>query len=398
MHCAPAPLTQLFLVDDEGVVFSRQQQKLFALNTTACFIWICLEMQLEPERITEKYCETFSVDTQHAQSVIKHITGQWETLGLVVTEGQVADSGPPAESAPTTEHASVPCTSEHNLPLPWSEATYVLLGSAIRVQYMSRDSFLCAHPALRHLQADAPTDSPERLISILETGHKFHLVRDGRCEGVADSLNFLTARLKGLVLQTAINNFDYQVYLHAGVVERNGTCILLPATAGSGKSTLTAALIRHGYHYLSDEVALLGDKGFRVAPVPISIGLKSGSWEVLEPLYPELPDLRIHDREDGKKVRYLPPPEDVTVKSNSFFPVKTIIFPNYDPSSETCLAPVTRVETLHRLFDDCLAIRVDLTIEQVENLVNWIQSVDCYRLTMHDLDEAVTQVTRTQDS
>jgi len=52
---------RLFPVDDEGLVFSQEQQKLFALNTTVCFIRACLEIGLDKERITEQYSDSFSV-------------------------------------------------------------------------------------------------------------------------------------------------------------------------------------------------------------------------------------------------------------------------------------------------------------------------------------------------
>lgn len=41
--------------------------------------------------------------------------------------------------------------------------------------------------------------------------------------------------------------------LHAGALERDGRALILPATPGSGKSTLTAALSLRGWRLLSDE-------------------------------------------------------------------------------------------------------------------------------------------------
>lgn len=391
-----APLTRLFLLDDEGIVFSQNQQKLFALNTAACFVWICLETESEPDLIAHKYCDAFSAETSDARNEIELVIAEFRELGLILCESQVTDRVRHLRAQPTEGKPAVPCSARHADQVSWTEQTYVLIGSSIQVQYTSRAQFLYAHPVLEHLQADEPATAPQSRISILEIDNSFHLVRDLRCEAVADSLGFLVARLKSLLVQTAINSARYLMYVHAGVVEKDGFCLMLPATAGSGKSTLTAALLPHGYTYLSDEIALLCESSFRVAPVPISIGLKAGSWRTLESLYPELTDLRIHNREDGKQVRYLPPPESALVKGNSAYPVKTIVFPNYDPSSKTNLKPITKVETLRRLFGDCKAIPLDLTLQQVEDMANWIKSVDCYQLTINDLDEAVAQVDRAQ--
>lgn len=60
--------------------------------------------------------------------------------------------------------------------------------------------------------------------------------------------------------------------VHAAVVGGRGA-VLLPGRSGAGKSTLTAACIRAGMRYLSDELALLDlDQGLLV-PYPKPIGL-----------------------------------------------------------------------------------------------------------------------------
>jgi hypothetical protein len=63
------------------------------------------------------------------------------------------------------------------------------------------------------------------------------------------------------------------VVIHAGVVAVDGSAILLPGRSLSGKSTLTAALVRAGATYYSDEYALLAPDG-RVLPYPRPIALR----------------------------------------------------------------------------------------------------------------------------
>jgi hypothetical protein len=52
-----------------------------------------------------------------------------------------------------------------------------------------------------------------------------------------------------------------RIFVHAGVVAWNGRIIVLPGRSFSGKTTLTAALIREGATYYSDEYAVLDDRG-----------------------------------------------------------------------------------------------------------------------------------------
>jgi hypothetical protein len=56
-----------------------------------------------------------------------------------------------------------------------------------------------------------------------------------------------------------------KVFVHAGAVSWKGKGIILPAKSFHGKSTLTAELVRLGAKYLSDEYAVLDEKG-RVHP------------------------------------------------------------------------------------------------------------------------------------
>ncbi|SUS03586.1 hypothetical protein DF3PB_1020005 [uncultured Defluviicoccus sp.] len=62
--------------------------------------------------------------------------------------------------------------------------------------------------------------------------------------------------LVGLVLVAAWRDLN-KVALHAGSISRNGTCALLCATSGGGKTTLTASLIRRGWQTLGDDKLLL---------------------------------------------------------------------------------------------------------------------------------------------
>ena len=64
-----------------------------------------------------------------------------------------------------------------------------------------------------------------------------------------------------------------RIFVHAGVVEWKGQAVLIPGKSMSGKSTLTAELVRAGATYYSDEYAVLDERG-RVHPYPRRLGLR----------------------------------------------------------------------------------------------------------------------------
>jgi len=61
--------------------------------------------------------------------------------------------------------------------------------------------------------------------------------------------------------------------VHAGAVGWKGRAIVLPGENQTGKSTLTAALVRAGATFFSDEFAVLDRKG-RVHPYPLPLRIR----------------------------------------------------------------------------------------------------------------------------
>jgi hypothetical protein len=67
--------------------------------------------------------------------------------------------------------------------------------------------------------------------------------------------------LRRVLMVHVANHADGYVFVHAGVVALNGKVLVLPGKSFAGKSTLTAALVRAGATYYSDEYAILDDEG-----------------------------------------------------------------------------------------------------------------------------------------
>lgn len=91
------------------------------------------------------------------------------------------------------------------------------------------------------------------------------------------------------------------VAIHAGAVVVDGRAVLLPGRSLSGKSTLTAALVRCGATYYSDEFALLDGAG-RVRPYPRPMTLRPPA----EPVRPAVIGSEPADVALVATLRYLP--------------------------------------------------------------------------------------------
>jgi hypothetical protein len=68
------------------------------------------------------------------------------------------------------------------------------------------------------------------------------------------------------------------VFVHAGVVSRNGVGIIIPAASFAGKTTLVAALVKAGAVYYSDEFAVIDRDGL-VHPYAKALSVRDdGDW------------------------------------------------------------------------------------------------------------------------
>ncbi len=96
--------------------------------------------------------------------------------------------------------------------------------------------------------------------------------RDHHIGGLGASRNELVGEFEAH-LRFGLAQFARDVVaIHAGAVAWRGCAIIIPGTSYSGKSTLTAALIKAGADYITDEHVLLDPSGLLLPwPKPLSI-------------------------------------------------------------------------------------------------------------------------------
>jgi hypothetical protein len=277
-----------------------------------------------------------------------------------------------------------------------AEKQYRLLNLCARVRFARLDQVPRVDSVIGHLAVSEPC-SPAVTLDIGATtlpdgAIQSYIYKDGKPVDLVTGLFRLGPMVKGALWEAAVNAHDFRFYVHAGVVGKNESCILLPAAAGSGKSSLTAALTHRGFRYFSDEVALLENGTLKVPPVPLAFCIKKTGWDLIARYFPQLFDMPAHKRGDGKVVRYMAPSTCGLVVQRASAPVSHIIFPRYDANAQTELTAVPRSEALRRLMAECLALRERLTRENVKELIAWISGIECYALTFSSLEEACERI------
>ena len=193
------------------------------------------------------------------------------------------------------------------------------------------------------------------------------------------------------VLRASFHATRPLVGIHGAALCTPSGCLLLPGVPGSGKSTLAAALMAEGYTYLTDELVLIMSGTHVIFPLPVSLGLKLGSWRVLGESFPTLDALPTFRQLDGTKVRYLAP-VPTALPSKIDYTARTLVFPIYDPNGKNELSEISTAEALYRLAEAGYALPGRLEHSIVEELIEWIRPLSCYELRIRSLSAAVSAV------
>jgi hypothetical protein len=385
----PAAGLRLFILGDEGVLFSPAAQEIYGLNTAATLAWCMLEEGRGVAEIAAQLAEIGALPVEDAERSTTELVVQWQGLGWLAGAARTLPASPPRSDAPEAEGGR-PAALPPYVPQPViAEGHYRLVDRVFNLRFTSAAQLDWVGPVIRHLEIGG-AEAADETVDLVDADGTTLIYSDREPKWSVPALAALAPHVKGLFWLSVIRNNPLFLVFHAGVVGRGGRCLMLPAAPGSGKSSLAAALARQGFSFFSDEVALCAEDRFALRPVPLGICVKSTGWALLTPLYPELATARTHDRVDGKIVRYLPPPNGP--KDDTYHPVGAIVFPRYAPGLTTELVPLGKAEALRRLLAECLAVRETLDEANVGRLVEWIKAVPCYELPNSSLAEATERL------
>ncbi len=380
----------LFILDDDGILFSQRAQKVFALNTSATLIWCWFDQGITAPEIAHRLAEGSGLPLSESTDHLEQLFDQWRAQGLI--EG--------GEDVPQANVRILPDEPEAELPdMPARvpefscEQRYRLLDTTFVIRFTCPTVAGLMESCFQHMTDDG-TAPPDADFGVAEANTGFLVLQNGEAKRWCGDVHLVVPVVKHLIAAFVMNRTRYLLNVHAGVVGTKEGCLLLPGVAGSGKSTLTAALTKKGYTYFSDEYGLLEHDSLAVRAVPLPLCVKSSGNEIIAALYPGLMALPEHTRFDSKVVRYMPLPGPQADVLDLRRPVEAIIFPHYDPLADTRLTPLRKVEALHRLMEHCLVVPEWFDHHKVARLVEWIAGLECHDLTFSSLKVAVELIAR----
>jgi hypothetical protein len=230
-------------------------------------------------------------------------------------------------------------------------------------------------------------------------GRTYSLLRDGEGENpfavrTEEGDLFRTATSLGLidemlwhVNREAIAGADPYLAIHSAAAEREGSAVILPAAQDSGKSTLVAGLVRAGFHYLTDEAALIDGAAFEVEPYPKPLWLSPPSVLAMDGLR----DRVIEDYRHLDRIRTYVRPVDLGGQVGFRSPVCLVVSPRFVPAHQTLLEPLSRAATLMCLAENAFNLP-QRGAEGMGTLRGVVERAPGYRLAFSDLGDAVRTV------
>jgi HprK-related kinase A len=176
--------------------------------------------------------------------------------------------------------------------------------------------------------------------------------------------------------------------LHAGVVEREGFALVLPALPGSGKSTLTAALSHSGWRLLSDEFGALDPQSGAFFPVLKPVALKNESIEVIRRFAPRAAFGPEFPKTRRGTVAHLAPPQDAVAGRHQIARPGAIVLPKWRAGSPTRFEPLKENVVFPALAFNSFNYGL-LGAVGFQSVVRMVRQCPAWQLVYSDLDEAL---------
>jgi len=176
--------------------------------------------------------------------------------------------------------------------------------------------------------------------------------------------------------------------LHAGVVSKHDTAIIMPGVPGAGKSTLCAALGLNGWRILSDEHAMLPINTTEVIPLCRPVSLKNESIDVIRSFSPNAIFGPTSKETHKGVVAHMKADMHCESHDTRSVPASAMVFPRYSKDAAQRLNPRRKTDSF--IFAAYHSFNYSLLCEAgFEAMKTLLDNVDCYDLIYHDLAWAV---------
>jgi hypothetical protein len=386
------PDVSLHIMGSGGILFDGHSQRLYGANTMATFIWCHLEDGLASPVIEERVRDVFGIAAEDAAAHVALSLQQWRELGLLARHpipAPLPDSGSgPQKVRRQPSSAAAPVRHRRTV----ASRVYRLLDTSFRLSFGSKRLLAECEPVLTPILD--PKGKPHEELRLVATRERIALCHNGVTIDDAPDLDGVVPMLKAALVLFGLDRSDDFAAIHSAALARGKHCFLIPGESGQGKSTLSAALVAAGFTLLGDDTIVLARDTLEARAVPFSVCLKEGSWPLLASRFPGLARRPVHNRSDGKKVRYLAPSRPGGWARPDFrAPINAVVMLDRGTGKVPGVRELDPVEAFPRFLQDFYPLRGGLDSAKVGQLVHWMARRQCIEVRYDTLDEGVALMT-----
>ena len=117
--------------------------------------------------------------------------------------------------------------------------------------------------------------------------------------------------------------------------------------------------------------------------LPVAMTVKSGSYDVLLPSYPELKDLSLEKAYTGKHVRYLS--ANKKLKPKIGYPAQKLVFVKYQKNQSFIFRKVAKKTALQKLLEETW---INPSPAHVTEFFNWFKKAQFYEMSYSNYSDA----------
>lgn len=354
--------------------------RLFALDPASALCWLCLEAPDPSAEAIDALCDAAGLTREAATRWYADTIRQLADAALL--DGTTAPEGPPPLTLPPPRSGRPP-------ELPADAVTFY--GQLAALSFA-----LTVPPSLADLAAGllSPMLSAQPLPGALSLS--VHAVEDAfllatPAQVLAETGSGLDAAvaLELLLVDLAVRRTPHLTMLHAALLGRGRSGVLITGLSGAGKTTLSATLAAAGWRYGGDERVLLSADAATVIPLPTAPCVKPGALPGLCRLFPALEAAAEHPRA-GRRIRYLPLP----ATDPAPMAVRTVAFPERAAGASPTLHEIAPLEGLRRLMEQCLRVPAGFGAAEMQRLLDWHDSLTYVGLRYEEAATAVPLLER----
>jgi hypothetical protein len=185
---------------------------------------------------------------------------------------------------------------------------------------------------------------------------------------------------------------DRYCLIHAGVVAKGRKGVLICGRSGSGKSSLSLALMyRHGYQYLTDEIACWDTHTEKIIAYPKSIMLKERGFLRFQETYPKIHTQMWDSKRFSHNVCFFNPTTNAPSRIRKTARIHMVIFPRYRERERLCVSSTPKAQALLNLqkerFDSIGFGRGDF-----DKLSGLLRGASVNKILYHNVFEAADMI------